>query len=365
MALAAEGRTVFVSSHLMSELEDTADHLIVIGRGRLLADVSVDELIATASGDRVEIKTPRRDGRDDRARECRRHRDLERPRPGRRPGDAGRRGWRSCSPRTGCRSRSSCRAGSTLEEAYFQLTRGAGEHTSVAIAAEESTRMTATLLLRVDEAPHPTGNARRAAAMCVLMVGMTAFLASQTETNAVFGGDDDVVQMGLAGVVFAEIAVVVAGASLITGEFATRDDPHDADRDPEPPARAPREGGRAQRRDLPAGADRVRGRVRARAVAAPRPRLRRACATRRSSITDPEAARAVVGTGLLLTAYALIALGIGTILRHSGATIAVGVGLLFLPVLFLGAFPEHIANAHRSSSRRSPAWRSSRRPTGC
>ena len=57
-ALAAEGRTVFVSSHLMSELEDTADQLIVIGKGRLLADVSVDELIATASGDRVEIKTP-------------------------------------------------------------------------------------------------------------------------------------------------------------------------------------------------------------------------------------------------------------------------------------------------------------------
>ena len=46
--LAAEGRTVFVSSHHMSELEDTADHLIVIGKGRLLADVSVDELLAAA-----------------------------------------------------------------------------------------------------------------------------------------------------------------------------------------------------------------------------------------------------------------------------------------------------------------------------
>jgi ABC-2 type transport system ATP-binding protein len=55
---AAEGRTVFISSHLMSELEDTADHLIVIGRGRLLADLSVDELIATASDDHVEVTTP-------------------------------------------------------------------------------------------------------------------------------------------------------------------------------------------------------------------------------------------------------------------------------------------------------------------
>ncbi len=55
---AAEGRTVFVSSHHMSELEDTADHLIVIGNGRLVADVSVGELIADASDDRVEIRTP-------------------------------------------------------------------------------------------------------------------------------------------------------------------------------------------------------------------------------------------------------------------------------------------------------------------
>ena len=53
------------------------------------------------------------------------------------------------------------------------------------------------------------------------MVGMTAFFASETETDAVFGGDDDVVQMGLAGIVFAQLAVVVAGASLITSEFAT------------------------------------------------------------------------------------------------------------------------------------------------
>ena len=42
--LAAEGRAMLVSSHLMSELEGTADHLIVIGRGRLVADVSVGEL---------------------------------------------------------------------------------------------------------------------------------------------------------------------------------------------------------------------------------------------------------------------------------------------------------------------------------
>ena len=56
--LAAKGRTVFVSSHHMNELEDTADRLIVIGKGRLLADLSVDELIARASDERVEVRTP-------------------------------------------------------------------------------------------------------------------------------------------------------------------------------------------------------------------------------------------------------------------------------------------------------------------
>ena len=56
--LAGEGRTVFISSHLMSELEDTADHLIVIGKGRLLADISVSELLASATDGRVELRTP-------------------------------------------------------------------------------------------------------------------------------------------------------------------------------------------------------------------------------------------------------------------------------------------------------------------
>jgi ABC-2 type transport system ATP-binding protein len=57
-ALAAEGRAVLVSSHLMGELQDTADHLIVAGRGRVIADTSIKELIAAASGDRVLLRTP-------------------------------------------------------------------------------------------------------------------------------------------------------------------------------------------------------------------------------------------------------------------------------------------------------------------
>ncbi len=57
-ALAAEGRTVFVSSHLMSEMEYTAEHLVVIGRGRLIADCTMREFVASASGAAVRVRTP-------------------------------------------------------------------------------------------------------------------------------------------------------------------------------------------------------------------------------------------------------------------------------------------------------------------
>jgi ABC-2 type transport system ATP-binding protein len=57
-SLAAEGRTVFVSSHLMSEMALTADHLIVVGRGRLIADVSVEEFVSRASAKVVLVRSP-------------------------------------------------------------------------------------------------------------------------------------------------------------------------------------------------------------------------------------------------------------------------------------------------------------------
>jgi ABC-2 type transport system ATP-binding protein len=60
-ALAAEGRTVFVSSHLMSEMENTADHLLVIGRGKLIADCTVAEFIAANSQQTVRVRTPQPD----------------------------------------------------------------------------------------------------------------------------------------------------------------------------------------------------------------------------------------------------------------------------------------------------------------
>ncbi|SFI93954.1 ABC-2 type transport system ATP-binding protein [Streptosporangium canum] len=59
-SLAGEGRAVLVSSHLMSELEDTADRLVVVGKGRVIADTSVADLITTASRGRVTLRTAAR-----------------------------------------------------------------------------------------------------------------------------------------------------------------------------------------------------------------------------------------------------------------------------------------------------------------
>jgi ABC-2 type transport system ATP-binding protein len=56
-SLAGQGRAVLVSSHLMSELEDTADHLVIVGRGKVIADTSMAGLLAAASGDRVTLRT--------------------------------------------------------------------------------------------------------------------------------------------------------------------------------------------------------------------------------------------------------------------------------------------------------------------
>ena len=60
-SLAAQGRTVFVSSHLMSEMALTADHLVVIGQGRLLADTSMADFIAQNSRSYVRLRTPQRE----------------------------------------------------------------------------------------------------------------------------------------------------------------------------------------------------------------------------------------------------------------------------------------------------------------
>jgi ABC-2 type transport system ATP-binding protein len=60
--LAREGRTVFLSSHLMSEIALTADHVVVVGRGRLVVDASVDDVVATASTNAAVLVRSERSG---------------------------------------------------------------------------------------------------------------------------------------------------------------------------------------------------------------------------------------------------------------------------------------------------------------
>jgi ABC-2 type transport system ATP-binding protein len=60
-SLASEGRTVFLSSHMMSEMAQTAEHLVVIGRGRIIADASVDEIIARNTSTSVRVRATRQD----------------------------------------------------------------------------------------------------------------------------------------------------------------------------------------------------------------------------------------------------------------------------------------------------------------
>lgn len=55
--LAAEGRAVFLSSHLMTEMAHTADHVVILGRGRVVADAPMSEIVANAEGDAVEVRT--------------------------------------------------------------------------------------------------------------------------------------------------------------------------------------------------------------------------------------------------------------------------------------------------------------------
>jgi ABC-type transport system involved in multi-copper enzyme maturation permease subunit len=177
--------------------------------------------------------------------------------------------------------------------------------------------------------------------MCALMIAMSALAASESHTDAGFGGDDDVVQIALAGVVFAALAAVVAGAASMTSEYSTGT------------IRTTLTATQSRLRVLAAKASVVAALTFPLALAASaiayvigqsllHGRGYVAPAYPAVSITDPEAVRAVVGTALLLTAYSLIALGIGSALRHSGASIAAGIALVFLPLLMLGVFPEHV-----------------------
>ena len=126
-ALAAQGRAVLISSHLMSELEDTADHLVIVGRGRVIADTSTPRLLAAASGDRVTLRTGAASGGDDGAAGARgppsppRAGHAERLGPGRGAGGHG-------AQRPGVPFSEVAAHRASLEQAYLELTRDAADY---------------------------------------------------------------------------------------------------------------------------------------------------------------------------------------------------------------------------------------------
>lgn len=128
-SLAAEGRTVFVSSHLMSEMQLTADRLVVIGKGRLLADTSIDEFIASSSPRSVRVLVPDDDDRRLLADRLRAHAEVEQSAGGELiVRGAGAEFVGDLAHRLRLRLHGLTSATASLEQAYVELTAGSVEY---------------------------------------------------------------------------------------------------------------------------------------------------------------------------------------------------------------------------------------------
>jgi ABC-2 type transport system permease protein len=170
-----------------------------------------------------------------------------------------------------------------------------------------------------------------------LMAGLGAIVGKLSNTDASFAGqgDDDVVQLALFGVLLAQIAAATLGASLITSEYTTGMIRTTF-------TAVPRRGAVLGAKAVVLTAAMLPVSVVACATAflVAQPSLRAAGYVAPAyppvSLSDPAAVRAVAGTALLLSIYALLALGVGATVRHSGATIALTLGLLFVPFIAHG-----------------------------
>jgi len=174
-----------------------------------------------------------------------------------------------------------------------------------------------------------------------LAVGFCVLLASgSSSTGGPGGGDNDIMRDSLVGIYLAQFAVVAFGVLAITSEYATRMI-HTTF------AAVPRRGS-----VLVAKALLVGGAVLAAGLVASTVSFLAGQRILRDngyappgypawSLHDGPAQRAVVGSALLLTAIALLSLGLGAILRHSAAAITVLLALLFVPLMFAPTLPEH------------------------
>ncbi len=125
--LASEGRTVFLSSHLMSEVALTADHIIVIGKGRIIADAPVSDIVNGSQQRTVRVRAPARDAARRAPHERRRDRHERRAEPARRHG-RGRPGIGELAAAKGFVLHELTPVTSTLEDAYMALTADSVEY---------------------------------------------------------------------------------------------------------------------------------------------------------------------------------------------------------------------------------------------
>lgn len=174
-------------------------------------------------------------------------------------------------------------------------------------------------------------------ALFALMVGLGAIVGKLSNTDASLAGqgDDDVVQLALFGVLLAQIAAATLGASVITSEYATGMIRTTFTATPLRGAVLAAKAAVLTVATLP-----VALLASAAAFVVAQPSLRGAGYVAPAyppvPLTSPGALRAIAGTALLLSAYGLLALGMGAIVRHSGAAIALTLALLFVPFIAHG-----------------------------
>ena len=243
--LAAEGRTVFVSSHLMSEMSMTADHLIVIGRGKLIADTSVDEFVAQASAKIVLVRSPELVTFATAARGTGRHVRGGRARSAR--GSRAERRRRSATRlrRNGIAIHELTPQQASLEEAFMSLTSSEVEFASLcrhgsggarerarpraapALERHRARDAAARLSVRVDEAAlGPLDQAGRSLAAFVFTIGLPAIAATVVSHHWPHMSPHDradfhPLDVSLVGVQLAQLAVGVLGVLVITAEYST------------------------------------------------------------------------------------------------------------------------------------------------
>ncbi len=180
-------------------------------------------------------------------------------------------------------------------------------------------------------------------AVFALMVGLGAVVGKLSNTDAALAGQghDDIVQLALFGVLLAQGAAAVLGASIVTSEYAGGTIRTTFTATPRRGAVLAAKAVVLTAVTLPVG---LLAGIAAFVVA--QPSLRGAGYVAPAyppvPVTDPHVLRAIAGTALLLSGYALLALGIGVAVRHSGATVALTLTMLFLPFIAHGLLPADL-----------------------